>query len=133
MAAEPESICEWLEIELDKLSDDDKLKLIGEICDDLTAQQLRLVRELAEQKRLEKRDAAIETVMSEMREKLAQLDVDVDEVMRRGRRRSSSKLPPKYRSPEGREWGGRGKPPKWITEYELGGGNREELLIKDEG
>jgi hypothetical protein len=37
MAEEPKSVCECLDIELDKLSADDKVNLIGEICDELTA------------------------------------------------------------------------------------------------
>ena len=37
MAEEPKSVCEWLDIELDKLSADDKINLIGEISDELTA------------------------------------------------------------------------------------------------
>lgn len=38
MAEEPESVCEWLDIDLDKLSPEDKINLIGEIADELTAQ-----------------------------------------------------------------------------------------------
>src|SRR5687768_11793420 len=54
MAEEPQSICEWLDIELNKLSIEDKINLIGEIADELTAQQLRQVREMINEKRLGK-------------------------------------------------------------------------------
>jgi DNA-binding protein H-NS len=128
---EPKSITEWLDIELDKLSVEDKISLIGEICDDLPAQQLRTVRELADQKRLEKLDEAKEQVIARMREEFEQLDLDFDEVMGRGRRgRGKSPIPPKYRNPEGKEWSGRGYAPMWMREYEESGGNRDDYLIK---
>ena len=134
MAEEPQSMCEWLEIELDRLSADDKMNLIGEICDELTAQQLRQVREVAEQKRLEKLDEAKAQVIEEMRERFEQLDLDFEEVMglNRGRRRRSA-LPPKYRHPEGMEWSGRGFPPQWIRDFEESGGDRDDFRIPEGG
>ena len=48
MAEEPQSVCEWLDIELEKLSSDDKITLIGEIGDTLSAQELIRVRTLAD-------------------------------------------------------------------------------------
>src|SRR5918995_1343277 len=100
MAEEPKSVCDWLDIDLEKLSPEDIINLIGELCDELSAQQLRHARELVDQKRLDKLDEARAQVMEEMREKFAQLDLDFDEVIgtRRGRRKSI--LPPKYRNPQ---------------------------------
>jgi DNA-binding protein H-NS len=134
MAEEPQSVCEWLDIELDKLSADDKINLISEVCDELTAQQLRQVRELADQKRLGKIDEAKEQVITRMREEFEQLDLDFDEVMglNRGRRRRSA-LPPKYRHPEGMEWSGRGFPPQWIRDFEESGGDRDDFRIPEGG
>ena len=40
------------------------------------------------------------------------------------------KLPPKYRSPEGDEWSGRGLPPKWLIALERKGKKREQFLIE---
>ena len=133
MADEPKSVCESLDIELDSLSADDKTNLVEEIFDTLTAQQLRQMRELADQKRLEKLEDAKAQVIAEMREKFAQLDLDFDEVMGLRRKRGQSVLPAKYRNPEGKEWSGRGYPPQWIRDYEEEGGDREDYLIKDEG
>jgi hypothetical protein len=48
MAEEPQTICEWLDIDLGKLSDDDKITLIGEIGNTLSAQDLIRVRTLAD-------------------------------------------------------------------------------------
>ena len=133
MAEQPRSVRNSPEIELDNLSEDDKINLIGKICDELTAQQLRVVREIVDQKRLEKIDEAKEQVIARMREEFEQLDLDFEEVMglKRGRRRNSS-LPPKYRSPEGKEWSGRGYPPQWIRDLEEKGGDREDYLIQEE-
>jgi DNA-binding protein H-NS len=133
MAEEPKTICEWLDIELDKLSADDKINLIGEISDELTAQQLIRVREMVNQKRLAKIDSAKAQVIEEMREKFEQLDLDFDEMFElRRERRKKSPVPPKYRSPEGKEWSGRGNPPFWIREHEENGGDRGDYRIKDE-
>jgi DNA-binding protein H-NS len=133
MAEESQTVAEWLDIKLEKLSPEDKINLIGELCDELTAQQLRHARELVDQKRLDKLDEARAQVMEEMREKFAQLDLDFDEVIgaRRGRRKSS--LPPRYKSPDGKTWSGRGYSPAWIREYEESGGDRDDFLIKEEG
>jgi hypothetical protein len=47
MAEQPQSVSELLEIDLGKLSIDDKISLISEIFEELTAQQLRKVRDLS--------------------------------------------------------------------------------------
>jgi DNA-binding protein H-NS len=134
MAERPRSVSESLNIKLDNLSLEDKISLIGEICDEFTVQQLRQVRELVDQKRVEILEDAKAQVVEEMRQKLAELDLDFEEVMgvQRGRRRRVS-LPPRYMSPTGETWSGRGIPPQWIRDYEESGGNREDYLIKDEG
>src|SRR5688572_1835016 len=64
--------------ESDNLSADGKITLISKICDELTAQQLRVVREIVDQKRLEKLDEAKEQVIARMREEFAELDLDLD-------------------------------------------------------
>jgi DNA-binding protein H-NS len=38
-------------------------------------------------------------------------------------------LPVRYRSPNGDTWSGRGYPPKWITQLESEGHNREEFKV----
>jgi DNA-binding protein H-NS len=131
--AEPESIVEWLDINVEKLAPDDKLNLVVELLDELTAQQLMRVREVVNQKRLSKIEEAKSQVIEEMREKFVQLDLDFDELfeIRRGRR-GKSHVPPKYRSPDGKEWSGRGNSPFWIREYEEAGGDREDYRITNE-
>jgi DNA-binding protein H-NS len=36
---------------------------------------------------------------------------------------------PKYRSPDGKTWTGRGKAPKWLAEFEAQGRTREDFKI----
>ena len=133
MAEKVQSVCEGLKIELDRIPLDDKMTLISEIAEELTAQQLKQVREIIEEKRREKIDEATEQVIARMREEFAQLDLDFDEVMgvRRGRHKRAV-LPPRYINPTGETWSGRGAPPQWIRDYEESGGKREDYLIKDE-
>src|SRR5687768_274197 len=111
--AEAESICDWLDIDLAKLTSDDKVNLIKEIYDTLPVQDLIRVRNLAEYKREERLEDAKQQVLDEMKSKFEQLGLSYDEVMgvRRGRRRKSN-VPPKYRSPTGETWSGRGMKPK---------------------
>ena len=99
----------------------------------LTAQQLRLIRDRADKIRLEKLDEAKAQIISEMRERFEQLDLDFEEELGLNRgRRGKSILPPKYRSPDGKTWSGRGMPPQWIRDLEEEGGNREDYRVSDE-
>ena len=41
----------------------------------------------------------------------------------------SAPVPVKFRHPEGHTWTGRGKPPRWLTEAEASGTNRETFRI----
>ena len=94
MAEQHQSVSESLDIELDSLSAEDKIDLISEIIDALTAQQLRVMREMVDQKRLGKLDEAKSAGIEEMRDKFLQLDLDFDELMGFNRRRRASSLPP---------------------------------------
>jgi DNA-binding protein H-NS len=132
MAEEPQTICDWLEIDLERLSGDDKVNLIREVCAELTVEELREVRSIADELSQDKLEDAKNMVVAEMRTRLSQLGFDFDEVMGTNRRRRRSTLPPKYRSPEGLEWSGRGATPKFIREYEEGGGDREDYRIQEE-
>lgn len=132
IAEQHQSVSESLDIALDRLSAEDKINLIGEIADALTVQQLRTVRDMIDQKRLGKLDEVKAQMIEEMRDKFKQLDLDFDEVMGFHRQQRRMSLPPKYRSPDGKTWSGRGYAPAWIREYEEAGGARDDYLIKDE-
>lgn len=44
-------------------------------------------------------------------------------------KKAKAVVAPKYRSPEGKTWTGRGKPPKWVAQHETQGRSREDFRI----
>ena len=106
--------------------------IIENLLDHLPAQALMKIRDLAETKRLEKLDEAENAVIAEMRQKLEELGVTYDLVVRRKRKRDNgSVLQAKYRGPNGEQWSGRGFAPLWLRTLEAEGHDREEYLIKE--
>ena len=135
MAENSESFTAYFGIEVETMLDEDKIHLIGELCDTLSAARLRQVRDLAEQKRQAKLEDAKLLVIEEMREKLAELDLDIEDVLatipRRRRRESVSSLPAEYQGPNGETWSGRGVKPKWARELEDANVNLEAFRVQD--
>jgi DNA-binding protein H-NS len=124
--------------DLDGLSYDELLALSESILDRLSAADLKWIRDLAEDKRKEKLEDAKNELIAEMRGKVERLGLSFEEVMgvntgRSGRRNRVSQLPPKYISPKGETWSGRGYPPQWIRDLEDEGHEREEYRIPEEG
>jgi DNA-binding protein H-NS len=131
-----ESIAEWLEIDIGKLSGQERTGLIFEIMDTLSAQELGIIRTEADRKRQGKLKQARLSFVAEMREKAEQLELTLEEVLgleeeskKRPKRAASPKA--KYRSPDGQEWSGRGRAAKWLLDLEAQGRSRDEFLIKD--
>jgi DNA-binding protein H-NS len=127
-----ERITDWLEIKLDSLTIEERLRLVEEVFDTLAPQELRILRDSAEAKQLEKLENAKTEVIAEVRNKLNELGLTFDDVFartKRKRRVAASTPPIKYRSPNGQTWSGRGRAPKWIQQLELEGRNREEYKV----
>jgi DNA-binding protein H-NS len=124
---------EWLDIQLDTLSPEDKTKLVTEILDTLPAGALRQIRDIAEEKRQGKLEDTKQLVIDKMRAELEQAGIDPDaiNVSFGRRRRSKSTLRVKYRSPDGEEWSGRGVRPTWLAALETRGHNREEFRVEE--
>jgi DNA-binding protein H-NS len=133
MAEEPKTICEWLDIDLDRLSGEEKINLISEVCDTLTVPELMAIRNIVSEKRQEKLEDAKTALIAEMSTKIEALGLTYEDVMGADQRRVRSKLPPRYISPDGKTWSGRGYPPKWIRDLEETGHNREDYRIQEEG
>jgi DNA-binding protein H-NS len=133
MAGTPgERITEWLEIKLETLTSEERLQLAEEIFDTLAPQELRILLDSAEAKQLEKLESAKTEALTEIKNKLNELGLTVNDLFpqaKRKRRVSGSTLPIKYRSPNGQTWTGRGRVPKWIQQLELEGRNREEYKV----
>ncbi len=136
MAEEPQTICEWLDIELDKLSADDKITLIGEIGDTLNAQELIRVRSLADNLRLGKMEEARNALASKIQAECEELGMSPEEVLgirrgRRGQRVNTTAVAIKYRGPQGETWTGRGVAPVWLRQLEAEGHDREEYRVAE--
>ena len=132
--AEPQSICEWLEIDLTKLSSDDKITLISEIGATLNAQELIRVRSLADNLRLEKMEEARNALASKIQAECKELGLSPEEVLgirrgRRGRRVNTTSVSVKYTGPQGETWTGRGIAPLWLRKLEEEGHDREEYRV----
>jgi DNA-binding protein H-NS len=126
------TILEWLDIKLDTLSSDDRIKLIEEIFNTLTPQELSRVRDTAEQKRKSTLEDAKAAVLEEMQGKLNELGLTLKDVFPQQKARKSKAAPPvKYRSPDGETWSGRGHAPLWLRQLELQGHSREEYAVTE--
>jgi DNA-binding protein H-NS len=128
-------------LDLDALTEEDLLQLLEEILNRLPVRDLVTVRIAAEAKRRERLEEAKQAVLEEMRGKLEELDLTLEDVLQRPSRRAGSRrrrreagqtAPVKYRSPEGLNWTGKGRVPKWLQALEEQGRNREEFLVSQD-
>jgi DNA-binding protein H-NS len=128
-------------LDLDALTEDDMIHLLEEILTRLPPQRLRDVRDTAEIRRKEKLEAAKNAVLAEMRAKLGELELTLEEVIqprsartrsRRTRRDAGTELPVKFRGPNNEVWSGRGRVPQWLRDLEAQGRNRDEFLVRQE-
>ncbi|MBL6455128.1 H-NS histone family protein [Belnapia sp. T6] len=107
--------------------------------ENMSVQDLTALRDAAEAKRLEKLDGARDAILAEAKEKLAQLGLPFEaawsgrsaEAPARGSKKTSSgsQVAAKYRGPNGEEWSGRGRLPKWLHAMEAEGRKRDEFRI----
>ena len=68
-----EKMTEWLDIKLDTLSSEERIHLIEEIFESLTPQELRTIRDVAEQMRQRKLEDAKAALLKEVRGKASEL------------------------------------------------------------
>jgi DNA-binding protein H-NS len=130
-----QTMVEWLDIKLNTLSSDERMRLVEEVFDTLTAQELMSMGRIAEEKRKGKLEEAKQLVIEKMRGEFEQLGLTIEEVFpsRRKSRASGSTLKAKYRSADGENsWSGRGFKPVWLRDLEAQGHDIEEFLVKDE-
>ena len=128
-------------LDLDALTEEDLLHLLDEILNRLPVRDLVTARIAVEAKRQEKLEEAKRTVLEEMRGKLEELDLTLEDVLQRPSRRGGSRrrrreaghaAPVKYRGPNGETWSSRGRVPQWLRELEAQGRNRDEFLVSEE-
>jgi len=127
-----EKMTEWLDIKLDTLSSQERIRLIEEIFATLTPQELLSIRELADKTREGKVAEAKAAVLEEMKGKLSALGLTLNDVVPSRRpRKTKSSVSVKYRSPDGETWSGRGHAPLWLRQLELQGHTREEYVVSE--
>ena len=70
-------------------------------------------------------------LITEMESRMEALGMTIEEVVakRPQKRTSKTQAAPKYVSPQGKTWSGRGVPPQWIRELEEAGKDREMYRI----
>jgi DNA-binding protein H-NS len=127
-----EKMTEWLDIKLDALSSEERIRLIEEIFATLTPQELLTIRDLAEKQRENKVVEAKAAVLEEMKGKLSALGLSLNDVVPSRRpRKSKPPVSVKYRSPDGETWSGRGHAPLWMRQLELQGHKRDEFAVSE--
>ncbi len=127
-----EKMTEWLDIKLESLSSEERLRLIEEIFDSLTPQELRSIRDVAEKKSQSKLEDAKAALLEEMKGKLSALGLTINDVVpSRRTRKSKPSVSVKYRSPDGETWSGRGHVPLWLRQMELQGHKRGEYAVTE--
>ena len=116
--------------------DEEKIASVMQIIETMEYPELLRLRDLIGAEYTRKAEAAKIRVIAEAREKFEQLGFTFEDVvasLQKRKRVIRAPAMPKYRSPDGKEWSGRGVTPKWIREFEESGGQRDDYLIKTEG
>ena len=127
-----EKMTEWLDIKLDTLSSEERIRLIEEVFDTLDPLELLRVRDLAEKNRQTKIADAKAAVLEEMKGRLSALGLSLNDLIPARRpRKNKQDLKVKYRSPDGETWSGRGHAPLWLRQLELQGHKREEYAVTE--
>ena len=106
--------------------------------DRLTVPELRTLIASAEAKLQEKQEKAKADLLAKWKAEAeesgfslqALLPSPAREPARTARKTTDAALPAKYRGPNGEEWSGRGRLPKWLRALEAEGANREKYRLK---
>jgi DNA-binding protein H-NS len=126
-------IIEWLEIQLDNLSVDDRKKLILELAETLPRPYVQEIRDTLTEMQQTKFEDTKTRLLENIRVMVEEEGLSVEDLFppARGRRKGSpAKI--KYRSPDGQhEWSGRGPVPNWLKQLEAEGHNREEYRFSE--
>lgn len=113
-----------------EVSPENRLRDIKNLLDDLSVAELRAVRVLAGKKQKEKLEGVKAAVLAEMEGRVKALGLTMKDVFP-SHTSSKATLPPKYRSPTGDTWSGRGHSPTWLRTLEVAGHTREEFLVTE--
>ena len=106
----------------------DRLATLIDSLKNLSTAELAEIVAAAQRERETKIEEERQKLRAEIMERAAKLNLSVDDVMR-DPETPKKKAATRYRGPDGEEWAGRGKPPKWLTSLEAAGRNRDEFKI----
>jgi DNA-binding protein H-NS len=121
-------------VDLDDMTDQEIMGVVEDALDRLPPARLSEVIGLVQAKRQSKEEEVRQALLTEFREKAAQMGMAFESLFpgRRTRSEAGAPLAPKYRGPGGESWSGRGRMPTWLSALEATGRNREEFRIKEE-
>ena len=106
--------------------------------DNLSVPELNQLIEDAKAALQEKKQGARAQLIEEMRQKAAQLGLELGDLLdkpgprtnvRKPRSDAGKAVAAKYRSPEGETWTGRGRMPRWLTEAMHHGKAKEDFAV----
>jgi DNA-binding protein H-NS len=107
--------------------------------DAMSVRQLTDLIQAAEAKRQEKSRSERTALLQEVTRKAEDLGLTIEELLGVGaakpaaptrRGANTKKVSAKYRGPNGEEWTGRGRMPKWLSALQAEGKKREDFLIR---
>jgi DNA-binding protein H-NS len=105
------------------------LRVIENLLEVLSVQELRTVRVLAGKKQKEKLEEAKTTVLAEIEGRIKALGLRLKDILPLHKPCIKAPVPVKYRSPAGDTWSGRGHTPTWLRTLEEEGHTREEFRV----
>jgi DNA-binding protein H-NS len=119
-------------VDLDDMTDQEIMGVVEDALDRLAPARLSEVIDLVRAKRQAKEEEIREALLTEFREKAAQMGLPFESLFPGRRAGAGAPLAPKYRGPGGETWSGRGRMPTWLSALENTGHKREEFRIKEE-
>lgn len=108
--------------------------------DAMTVQELAALIEVAEAMRREKQEEAKASMLAKWQAEAAGAGLSLESILAgqkppqgqgqgKTRKAAAGNVPVKYRGPNGEEWSGRGRLPKWVQVAEAEGKSREEFRV----
>ena len=122
------------DIDLDRMSEQEVMDLIKTALERLTPARLSEVIDAVGEKRRAKEAEVKEAFIAEIRERALEMGLSFDALVgaRRTRAGAGQPITPKYRGPGGETWSGRGRQPRWLSELEASGHEKQEFRIEKE-
>ena len=127
-------------VDLSNLSGQELKELVEAALDRMSMEELVFFIDAAESRKRLKEDETKGMLLAEFRTRAEKLGLSLESLFprfpehatRRTRSDAGVPLTPKFRSPKGETWSGRGIPPRWMSELEAQGHKRDEFRIKEE-